>query len=78
MSKVEVYKYVEKINKIYSTWSYLFNKMNAEQRNDEIAKILNEYVEAVNSPIGKTCMMCKNPKENDGHTCCEECAGVAF
>lgn len=27
---------------------------------------------------GKTCMMCKKPKENDGHTCCEECAGVAF
>jgi hypothetical protein len=27
---------------------------------------------------GLTCMMCRKPKENDGHTCCEECAGLAF
>ena len=27
---------------------------------------------------GLTCMMCRKPKHNDGHTCCEECAGLAF
>jgi hypothetical protein len=27
---------------------------------------------------GLTCMMCRKPKENDVHTCCEECAGLAF
>jgi hypothetical protein len=27
---------------------------------------------------GKTCMMCRKEKENDGHTCCEDCCGVAF
>ncbi len=27
---------------------------------------------------GLTCMMCRKPKQNDGHTCCEECAGLAF
>lgn len=27
---------------------------------------------------GKTCMMCRKEKENDGHTCCEDCGGVAF
>ena len=27
---------------------------------------------------GLTCMMCRKPKDNDGHTCCEECAGLAF
>ena len=27
---------------------------------------------------GLTCMMCRQPKENDGHTCCEDCAGLAF
>jgi len=27
---------------------------------------------------GLTCMMCRKPKENDGHTCCEECTGLAF
>lgn len=27
---------------------------------------------------GKTCMMCRRPKENDGHTCCEDCGGLAF
>lgn len=25
-----------------------------------------------------TCMMCRKPKMDDGHTCCEECAGLAF
>lgn len=24
------------------------------------------------------CFMCRNEKPNDGHTCCEDCAGVAF
>jgi len=24
------------------------------------------------------CMMCRGKKEDDGHTCCEECAGIAF
>ena len=27
---------------------------------------------------GLTCMMCRKPKQNDGHICCEECAGLAF
>jgi hypothetical protein len=27
---------------------------------------------------GLTCMMCRKLKEDDGHTCCEECAGLAF
>jgi hypothetical protein len=27
---------------------------------------------------GKSCMMCRKEKENDGHTCCEDCGGVAF
>lgn len=27
---------------------------------------------------GLTCMMCRQPKEKDGHTCCEDCAGLAF
>ena len=27
---------------------------------------------------GLTCMMCREPKEKDGHTCCEDCAGLAF
>ena len=33
----------------------------------------NEQLES-----GLTCMMCRKPKQNDGHTCCEECAGLAF
>jgi len=27
---------------------------------------------------GLTCMMCRKPKENDGHSCCEDCGGLAF
>lgn len=27
---------------------------------------------------GLTCMMCRKPKKNDGHTCCDDCAGLAF
>ena len=76
MSKVDTFYYVEKINKIYSAWSYLFNRMSSEERNDKISEILKQYAEAVNKK--SFCMMCKQPKENDGHTCCEECAGVAF
>ena len=27
---------------------------------------------------GLTCMMCRKEKENDGHSCCEDCGGIAF
>jgi hypothetical protein len=27
---------------------------------------------------GLTCMMCRKPKEKDGHSCCEDCGGLAF
>lgn len=26
----------------------------------------------------KTCFMCGVKKDNDGHTCCEDCGGVSF
>ena len=47
-----------------------------------------KLLEALTTPVvvgqseqlesGKTCMMCRKEKENDGHTCCEDCGGVAF
>ena len=41
---------------------------------DETIVVGNE----VKFESGLTCMMCRQPKENDGHTCCEDCAGLAF
>ena len=37
-----------------------------------------EREQALSMPSGLTCMMCRQPKEKDGHTCCEDCAGLAF
>ena len=55
---------------------------------EELQKVLCDFVEAlrIHDVVGRseqlesglTCMMCRKPKENDGHTCCEECAGLAF
>jgi len=55
---------------------------------EELQKVLCDFVEAlrIHDVVGRseqlesglTCMMCRKPKENDGHTCCEECTGLAF
>jgi len=60
----------------------LFDKQEAKKRilkyiegvfDDAESQLKSEQLES-----GITCMMCRKPKENDGHTCCEECAGLAF
>ena len=62
-----------------------------KQLDDAFKKELNELIERevalrIHDVVGRseqlesglTCMMCRKPKQNDGHTCCEECAGLAF
>ena len=46
--------------------------------NDKKLPIHNVVGNEVKFESGLTCMMCRQPKEKDGHTCCEDCAGLAF
>lgn len=53
-------------------WKWLFGTRK-KQCNIHDVVLRSEQLES-----GLTCMMCRKPKENDGHTCCEECVGLAF
>ena len=53
-------------------WKWLFGT-RTKQCNIHDVVLRSEQLES-----GLTCMMCRKPKQNDGHTCCEECAGLAF
>jgi len=62
-----------KINKM-KTIEQIMNKFFKTLKNE--VKTLNDS--SIEYENGLTCMMCRKSKLNDGHTCCEECAGLAF
>jgi hypothetical protein len=37
-----------------------------------------EKLEQLDLTAVSHCAMCNNPKENDGHNCCEDCGGIVI
>ena len=67
--------------KDYDEWREASPDGYAEIITDEAVKLFYQPAVVGRSEqleSGLTCMMCRKPKQNDGHTCCEECAGLAF
>ena len=56
----------------------LFKIIEFQKALTEQCNIANVVGNEVKFESGLTCMMCRQPKEKDGHTCCEDCAGLAF
>ena len=54
------------------------NEITLQEATNRILLLLDVVGQSEQLESGLTCMMCRKPKQNDGHTCCEECASLAF
>lgn len=66
----------EKIREIL--WNFVAGEVTDSEAVQQVLDLFAVVGQSEQLESGLTCMMCRKPKQNDGHTCCEECAGLAF